>query len=60
MDLIMGIIRSNAQISRSEMAKQLSITEGSLRHHLEQLKNAGVISREGADKGGKWLVIKTD
>jgi len=51
---------SNAQISRSEMAKKLNITEGSLRHHLEQLKNAGIIRREGADKGGKWVIIKTD
>ena len=59
-DLILEIIKLNAQISRSEMAKQLNITEGSLRHHLEQLKNAGIINREGADKGGKWIIIKKD
>jgi predicted HTH transcriptional regulator len=56
-NLILEIIRANAQISRSEMIKQLQITEGSLRHHLEQLKNAGIICREGPDKGGKWAII---
>jgi biotin operon repressor len=40
------------------MAKQLNITEGSLLHHLEQLKSKGIICRDGADKGGKWVIIK--
>jgi predicted HTH transcriptional regulator len=52
------MIRENDKISRSEMVKQLKITEGSLRHHLEQLKAKGIIRREGADKGGKWVVVK--
>jgi DNA-binding transcriptional ArsR family regulator len=42
------------------MIEQLNITEGSLRHHLEQLKNNGIIRRDGADKGGKWVIIKID
>jgi predicted HTH transcriptional regulator len=54
--LILEIIKSNSKISRSEMVKQLNLTEGSLRHHLEQLKNEGTIIREGADKGGKWII----
>ena len=56
-DLILEIIKSNGKISRSEMVKQLNITEGSLRHHLEQLKNANIIRRDGADKGGKWIIL---
>ena len=59
-EIILDIIKTNAQISRSEMVKQLHITEGSLRHHLDQLRNAGLIRREGADKGGKWIIIKTE
>ncbi|MDR0537888.1 MAG: winged helix-turn-helix transcriptional regulator [Tannerellaceae bacterium] len=54
------MIKSNNKISRSEMIEQLNITEGSLRHHLEQLKNNGIIRRDGADKGGKWVIIKID
>jgi ATP-dependent DNA helicase RecG len=55
--LIIELIKFNNKISRSEMIKQLNITEGSLRHHLEQLKNNGIIRRDGADKGGKWVII---
>lgn len=40
------------------MAKQLGISEGSLRHHLEKMKRDGLIKREGSDKGGKWVVIE--
>ncbi|GHT05127.1 hypothetical protein AGMMS49525_12170 [Bacteroidia bacterium] len=58
--LIIELIKSNNKISRSEMIEQLNITEGSLRHHLEQLKNNGIIRRDGADKGGKWVIVKTD
>ena len=49
-------MKLNPGISRFEMAKQLNLTEGSLRYHLEQLKNALMIRREGGDKGGKWVV----
>jgi predicted HTH transcriptional regulator len=56
-DLIIETIKTNDNISRSEMAKQLNITEGSLRHHLEQLKIKGIIRRDGSDKGGKWVII---
>jgi ATP-dependent DNA helicase RecG len=58
--LIIELIKSNDKISRSEMAEKLNLTEGSLRHHLEYLKNKGFIRREGADKGGKWVIIKPD
>jgi len=26
----------------------------------KELKTQGIIRREGADKGGKWVIIKTD
>jgi DNA-binding Lrp family transcriptional regulator len=40
------------------MAEKLGIFESTLRHHLEKLKREGVIKREGADKGGKWVVVE--
>ena len=55
--LILTTIQLNPGISRLEMVKTLNITEGSLRHHLEQLKIASIIRREGGDKGGKWVVV---
>ncbi len=55
---ILSILDSNPTISRLEMVKQLGISEGSLRHHLEKMKHENILKREGADKGGKWLIIK--
>jgi predicted HTH transcriptional regulator len=36
------------------------MTESSTRHHLEQMKKAGIIRREDADKGGKWIIVKNN
>jgi len=55
--LILELIKSNASISRSEMADQIGISESSLRHHLETMKSENIVRREGADKGGKWIVV---
>jgi predicted HTH transcriptional regulator len=57
-NLIINVLNSNPAISTSEMAKQVSISYGSLRHHLEKMKSENLIKREGADKGGKWIIIK--
>ena len=54
---ILELMKSNAAISRSEMANQIGISESSVRHHLETMKNNNIIRREGSDKGGKWIII---
>jgi predicted HTH transcriptional regulator len=54
---ILELLISNATISRSEIANQLEISEGSLRHYLGKMKIENLIRREGADRGGKWIVI---
>jgi ATP-dependent DNA helicase RecG len=56
--LILNLLNSNPVISTSEMAKQVGLSYGSLRHHLEKMKNENLIKREGSDKGGKWIIIK--
>jgi len=58
MSKILSIIHMNPSISRSEMVRQLGISEGSLRHHLERMKSENLIKREGSDKGGKWIIIE--
>jgi predicted HTH transcriptional regulator len=54
----MTLLEDTPNISRSSIAKQLSISNGSVRHHIEKLKEDGKIRREGSDKGGFWVVIK--
>jgi DNA-binding transcriptional ArsR family regulator len=40
------------------MTEQAGLPYGGLRHHLEKMREEGLIRREGADKGGKWVVIE--
>ena len=55
---ILELLTSNASISRSEMANLIGITENSIRYHLDKMKDENIIRREGADKGGKWIVVE--
>jgi ATP-dependent DNA helicase RecG len=56
-ELILTSLKSNPTISLRDMAEQTGIPYGGLRHHLEKMREEGLIRREGADKGGKWIVI---
>ena len=56
-NLIMELLIYSPSISRSVIAGQLGISEGSVRHHLEKMKNENIIRRSGPDKGGKWIII---
>ena len=54
---IIEIIRSNPHISRKEMASLLDSTPYSVKYHLGQLTNKGIIKHEGATKAGKWIIL---
>jgi ATP-dependent DNA helicase RecG len=51
-------IKKNPTISRNELSIQLELSGGRVQHNLRKLIEEGVIRREGADKGGHWVVIK--
>jgi ATP-dependent DNA helicase RecG len=55
---ILRMLKLNPDISTREMAQKMDISYGSLRHHLEKMRKEDIIKREGADKGGKWVIIK--
>jgi len=38
----------------------IGITSDNILVNISKLKNKGIIRREGADKGGKWIIIKAD
>jgi len=54
---ILSLLTSNSMISMPKMADYLGVSYASLRHHLETMKNENIIRREGADKGGKWIIM---
>ncbi len=56
-ELILTSLKSDPTISLRDLADQTGLPYGGMRHHLEKLKSEGLIRREGADKGGKWVVV---
>ena len=55
-DLVLQLLKENATISRTQIATQLNITESQVIHYIRVLKKQNLIRREGADKGGKWII----
>jgi ATP-dependent DNA helicase RecG len=54
--LILNLITGNSKISANELAKNLNVTKRTIMRNLEKLKNEGVLTREGSNKGGYWKV----
>jgi predicted HTH transcriptional regulator len=38
------------------LSKQLNISDRAVKNNINKLKNAGILSREGADKNGYWKI----
>jgi len=51
---ILECIESNPKITIKEMAQILKISDRSIKNHLKNLRNQGIIKRIGPDKGGYW------
>ncbi|MDR2286427.1 MAG: putative DNA binding domain-containing protein [Prevotellaceae bacterium] len=49
----------NPYITSKELSKIIGITSDNILVNIAKLKNKGIIRREGADKGGKWIILKT-
>lgn len=53
---VLRLIETNPEMSRSEMAKALNLTEGQVRTATNKLKERKIIHREGSDTDGKWII----
>jgi predicted HTH transcriptional regulator len=47
-------MENNPSITIIELAKQLNISDRTVKNNITNLKNAAVISRMGFDKTGTW------
>ena len=56
-EAILDLIRQDEKISSTKMAETLGINRSAVTKHLKKMQEAGVISREGPDKGGRWVII---
>ena len=57
---ILIILAEKPNISMREIAEKLNLTNDGVIWQINKLKSQGIIRREGADKGGKWVIIKPD
>lgn len=54
---LLNAINENPQITRKQLAEILEISIQGVGWQLEQLKKKGVIVRDGANRGGKWIIV---
>ena len=55
---ILELIKDNPTISRSDIARTLSLTEAQSRTAIDHLKNNNTIKWEGPPRKGKWIINK--
>ena len=55
---ILSILFGKPHISASELALILDTSARTIERNLEWMKKNGLVVREGADHGGKWIVLK--
>lgn len=57
---ITSLIKRNPQISAKNLGKELKLTERTIQRYLKALVQQNRIVREGAAKGGKWILKNED
>jgi ATP-dependent DNA helicase RecG len=57
-DRILDLIRKDNTISITQLSTVTNITRSTIQKHIDNLKDKGIIRRDGAGKGGKWIIIK--
>lgn len=53
---ILELMRLNPYITQEELSRKIGINSKNIRNNIIKLKNAGLITRIGPDKGGRWQV----
>ncbi|MDR1593406.1 MAG: winged helix-turn-helix transcriptional regulator [Prevotellaceae bacterium] len=53
-------ITNNPFVTSKELSQIIGITSDNILVNISKLKKQGIIRREGADKGGKWIIINEE
>ena len=56
---ILQLLKDHPNYSARKLAEMIGITPKAIEKHLAKLKAEGVIKREGPDKGGYWIVLRS-
>ena len=53
---ILELIRENPAVTQSELVKKTGLSRRGIEWNIAQLKDQGIITREGPDKRGYWKI----
>ena len=54
---VLMVIGENSNVTATEMADKIGVTEITIRRIIKQLREAHKIKRKGRDKTGQWIII---
>lgn len=57
---ILVLLKENPKMTRKELVTKLNKADGTIKQHIENLKESGQLKRVGSTKSGSWLVIKKE
>lgn len=55
---VLGLIKQDNTITSTEISDRLRIGLSTAKRRLKELKEKGIVKREGSDKTGYWKVIR--
>ncbi len=59
LDALLALIARNPRITYAKAAEALGVSYATARRDFSQLRNNGLIVREGSDKTGTWRIVDT-
>ena len=59
LDALLALIARNPRITYAKAAEALEVSYATARRDFSQLRNNGLIAREGSDKIGTWRIVDT-
>jgi ATP-dependent DNA helicase RecG len=57
---ILSLMQDNSFVTISQLSDIIGVSNSAINQQIIKLRKTGIIRREGADKGGKWVIIKND
>jgi len=57
MEKILRLVQKNPTITSQQLQNETGLTRRGVEYNLEKLQKAGIIKRQGPDKGGSWVIL---
>lgn len=53
---ILKMVHKNPAVTKKELSEKISLSPSAIDKNIDHLKEIGLLSREGADRGGRWNI----